>query len=92
MLNFTQPVCRYISWCKLNYISDLHCGLIPLGQPCKNIQTKGLKWNLNPEDTLAFGKLVSTSNRFAPGVDKIQIDTKNSLLFTMEVVPTEKRH
>ena len=67
----------------------LHCGLIPLGQSCTNISTQGLKWNLNPQDILAFGKLVSTSNRFEKDAKKVTIKTETHLLFTMEVVPTE---
>ena len=67
----------------------LHCGLIPLGQSCTNISTQGLKWNLNPQDVLAFGKLVSTSNRFEKDAKKVTIKIETHLLFTMEVVPTE---
>ena len=68
---------------------QLHCGLIPLGEPCSNIKTEGLKWNINPQDTLAFGTLVSTSNKFDPNAEHVVIRTEKRILFTMEVVPTE---
>ena len=69
---------------------QLHCGLIPLGEPCSNIKTEGLKWNLNPQDILAFGTLVSTSNKFDPNADHVLIRTDKRILFTMEVIPTEQ--
>ena len=70
---------------------QLHCGLIPLGEPCSNIKTEGLKWNINPQDTLAFGTLVSTSNKFDPNAEQVVIRTEKRILFTMEVVPTEQK-
>jgi len=36
-------------------------GLIPIGRPCRNTITRGLKWNLNGE-TMEFGGLVSSCN------------------------------
>ena len=70
---------------------QLHCGLIPLGEPCSNIKTEGLKWNLNLQDTLAFGTLVSTSNKFDLNAEQVVIRTEKRILFTMEVVPTEQQ-
>lgn len=37
------------------------CGLIPMGQPCTSIRTRGLRWELRGE-AMAMGSLVSTSN------------------------------
>ncbi|CAK9291970.1 unnamed protein product [Gordionus sp. m RMFG-2023] len=40
------------------------CGLINFAGKCKGIITQGLKWNLNLDDTLEFGKMISTSNSY----------------------------
>ena len=70
-------------------VEKLHCGLIPLGEPCPGIKTSGFKWNLEGDQILAFGHLVSTSNRFAKGCEKATISTYKPLLFTMELVQEE---
>ncbi|CAK9291971.1 unnamed protein product [Gordionus sp. m RMFG-2023] len=36
------------------------CGLINFAGKCKGIITQGLKWNLNLDDTLEFGKMIIT--------------------------------
>jgi thiamine pyrophosphokinase len=63
----------------------LHCGLIPLGEPCPGIKTEGLKWNLDGSVLLAFGHLVSTSNKIAQGVYQVRISTPKPLLWTIEL-------
>ena len=63
-------------------LEDCYCGLIPLGEPCANVKTSGLKWNLDGNQTLAFGTLVSTSNGFVD--TNITIETKKPILWTME--------
>ena len=67
-------------------VENLHCGLIPLGEPCSGVKTSGFKWNLQGDQTLAFGQLVSTSNRFAKGCEKATVVTSKPLLLTMELV------
>ena len=63
-------------------LEDCHCGLIPIGEPCTNVKTSGLKWDLCGSQTLAFGTLVSTSNGFASNV--VTVDNKTPLIWTME--------
>ena len=67
-------------------IQDLetyNCGLIPLGEPCNNVITSGLKWNLSKGQILAFGKLISTSNKIVN--DIVTIENETPLIWTMEI-------
>lgn len=65
--------------------SQLHCGIIPLGNPCPGVETSGFKWNLDGKTLLAFGHLVSTSNKFDNKAKLATVSTSNPLLFTMEL-------
>jgi thiamine pyrophosphokinase len=55
------------------------CGLIPLGKPCREARTKGLKWNLEGQ-SMQFGDLVSTSNVLDGSV--VEIETSDELIWT----------
>jgi len=66
-------------------LEKLHCGLIPLGAPCSDVKTTGFKWNLDGDTLLAFGHLVSTSNRFDKSASIATVFTSTPLLITMEL-------
>lgn len=42
-----------------------HCGLVPLGSPCRKISTTGLRWNMK-ESEMKFGGLISVCNQVDP--------------------------
>ena len=67
----------------LEYLKNLSCGLIPLGKPCDGVKTSGLKWNLDGTQVLAFGHLVSTSNKLDS--ETVCVDTSENLLITIEL-------
>lgn len=66
----------------LNDEKSYRCGIIPLGEPCKQIHTSGLKWNIVKSQILAFGTLISTSNTFSDDIVTIRVGTP--VIWTMK--------
>merc|ERR1712037_244330 len=59
-----------------------HCGLIPLGTPCENISTSGLRWNMN-HHSMAFGGFISACNRVCPVAEgHVWVKTSGPVLWT----------
>lgn len=58
-----------------------YCGLVPLGEPCTKISTRGLEWDMQ-DASMQFGGLVSTSNRVDTSQGgKIWVQTSGSVLW-----------
>ncbi|CAG0918638.1 unnamed protein product [Notodromas monacha] len=55
------------------------CGLIPFQRPAKGVTSTGLKWNLENQ-TLEFGNLISTSNKFTE-VENIGVQCNDPILW-----------
>lgn len=59
------------------------CSLLPFGQ-CAHVQTEGLKWNLNSQQELGFGKLVSSSNTYENvQTDYVDVRTDANIIWSM---------
>ena len=54
---------------------------MPIGARAERVTTRGLEWDLNG-GALAFGELVSSSNRFADGARAVGGETSAPLLYT----------
>jgi len=58
-----------------------HCGLVPLGEPCKRISTKGLQWDME-DSSMEFGGDVSVCNRVHPSQGGVvQVKTESPVLW-----------
>eukprot|EP00246_Nothoceros_aenigmaticus_P001328 TRINITY_DN11843_c0_g1_i2.p2 TRINITY_DN11843_c0_g1~~TRINITY_DN11843_c0_g1_i2.p2 ORF type:complete len:107 (-),score=6.78 TRINITY_DN11843_c0_g1_i2:452-772(-) len=68
---------------------DRYCGIVPLGSPSKSTTTTGLRWNLDASP-MAFGALISTSNR--PVSERVTVHSDADLLWTIEIGNQENFH
>lgn len=55
-------------------------GLVPLQQPCEQVTTEGLRWEL-AQQRLAMGGLISSSNRVVR--DEVCVHTSHPLLWIL---------
>ncbi|THV03215.1 thiamine pyrophosphokinase Thi80 [Dendrothele bispora CBS 962.96] len=60
------------------------CGLLPVGIDETILTTRGLRWNLTDHPS-SFDGLVSTSNQFVPGENKVYIKTTRPIWWTAEL-------
>ncbi|TFK27212.1 thiamine pyrophosphokinase Thi80 [Coprinopsis marcescibilis] len=61
------------------------CGLLPVGVAKTVLSTRGLRWNLDEQES-SFGGLVSTSNHLVPG-ENVWVKTTDPIWWTMELKP-----
>lgn len=60
------------------------CGLLPVGVDATVLSTRGLKWNLNEQES-GFEGLISTSNHLLPEERIVWIRTTRPIWWTMEL-------
>lgn len=77
---------------KLHGPSNAHCGLVPLGEPCERITTKGLRWDMT-DAKMHFGGLVSVCNRIQPHnsgpMGQVLVETSNHVLWMCTISSLE---
>lgn len=64
------------------FAKKLWCALIPFESTI--VSTAGLKWNLN-NNTMKFGGIVSTSNKYDSSADFVEVTTDHPLLWSMGI-------
>ena len=80
-LSFLLPAGRH----KLHLPAELRrdwCSLVPVGAPAAAVTTTGLQWDLDGH-RMAFGGLISTSNRAVAEV--VTVQTSEPLLFSVAI-------
>ncbi|KAG0671701.1 hypothetical protein C6P45_005307 [Maudiozyma exigua] len=65
-----------------------NCGLLPMGEPIKLIETHGLKWDVCNWDSSIPSGIVSSNNRFS-GIDRCYIDSNCDFVMNIEYFPNE---
>jgi len=60
------------------------CGLIPIGQPCREVRTEGLQWNLDGGG-LSFGDFISSSNQIVDAGEELRVSVSDPLVLTYEL-------
>ena len=61
----------------------LHASVLPIFGPVAAVSSTGLQWELR-EQPSCFGGLVSSSNRAADGVDRLELCVSQPMLLTLE--------
>ena len=59
---------------------EAKCGLVPFGNPARNVFSEGFRWNLN-DHTLSIPDFVSTSNETTEKT--VSVKAAGALLFTL---------
>lgn len=63
-------------------VKKFWCSLVPF--EATTVTTSGLKWNLTNQ-TMRFGGIVSTSNKYDSEATSVEITTDNPLLWSMGI-------
>lgn len=61
-----------------------NCGILPIGDSTKILQTQGLKWDVKNWETSISSGRVSSSNRFV-GKDKCYINVEDDVVINVEI-------
>eukprot|EP01052_Picozoa_sp_SAG31_P020204 SAG31_NODE_1509_length_8062_cov_6.974884_7_plen_329_part_00 len=64
----------------LTAVVGCHCGLVPIGRPCRAVSTNGLEWNME-KAPMEYGGLISCCNIAA--ATQVEVTTADPLLWML---------